>query len=90
MDSPAPSSGSPDPSSPQAFSNASGTNFERQLRSAQARSCGEETYWWGSSLSLRAVFSNSLREAGGAASLALPQFGFPRCLAMIECNPNQG
>src|SRR5690349_3513841 len=88
MDSPAPSSGRGDPSRPQAFNKASGTNLERQLRSAQARSCGEETYWLGSSLSLWAVFSKSLREAGAAP--ALPQFGFPRCLAMLECNLKPG
>src|SRR5713226_9668865 len=70
-------------SNPHASSNGSGMYFEFLLRRAHSRSRVERKYWSGESLYSRTTCSNSVMVGViGPIGSGLPQFGFPRRLAM--------
>jgi hypothetical protein len=70
-------------SKPQASSRGSGMYFEFLLRRAHSRRRVERRYWSGDSLYSRTTCSNSVMVGTmGPMGSGLPQFGFPRRLAM--------
>src|ERR1700687_3356992 len=75
-------------SNPQASSNGSGMYFEFLLRRAHSRRRVERRYWSGESLYSRTTCSNSVMVGVmGPIGSGLPQFGFPRRLAMKNAFP---
>ncbi len=70
-------------SNPQASKSGSGMYFEFLFRRAHSRSRVERKYWSGESLYSRTTCSNSVTVGViGPIGSGLPQFGFPRRLAM--------
>src|ERR1700739_2971615 len=73
-------------SNPQASKRGSGIYFEFLLRRAHSRKRVDRRYWSGESLYSRTTCSNSVIVGViGPMGSGLPQFGFPRRLAMKEC-----
>src|SRR5207302_3022726 len=78
-------------SKPQASSKGSGMYFEFLLRRAHSRRRVERKYWSGESLYSRTTCSNSVIVGViGPIGSGLPQFGFPRRLAMKNAFPLKG
>src|SRR5277367_1407438 len=78
-------------SKPQASSRGSGMYFEFLLRRAHSRKRVERRYWSGESLYSRTTCSNSVMVGTmGPIGSGLPQFGFPRRLAMKDAFPTKG
>src|SRR6478736_9892766 len=75
-------------SNPQASNSGSGMYLEFLLRRAHSRSRVERRYWSGESLYSRTTCSNSVIVGViGPIGSGLPQFGFPRRLAMKNAFP---
>src|ERR1700680_293861 len=78
-------------SKPQASKRGSGMYFEFLLRRAHSRRRVERRYWSGESLYSRTTCSNSVMVGVmGPIGSGLPQFGFPRRLAMKSAFPLRG
>src|SRR5947207_15950999 len=78
-------------SNPQASNRGSGMYFEFLLRRAHSRSRVDRRYWSGESLYSRTTCSNSVIVGViGPIGSGLPQFGFPRRLAMKNAFPLKG
>src|ERR1039458_3408536 len=78
-------------SKPQASRRGSGIYFEFLLRRAHSRRRVERRYWSGESLYSRTTCSNSVMVGLiGPIGSGLPQFGFPRRLAMKNAFPLKG
>src|ERR1700693_3435966 len=72
-------------SKPQASRRGSGMYFEFLLRRAHSRRRVDRRYWSGESLYSRTTCSNSVMVGTtGPIGSGLPQFGFPRRLAMYN------
>src|SRR5579872_4305843 len=71
-------------SNPHASSSGSGMYFEFLFRRAHSRRRVERRYWSGESLYSRTTCSNSVTVGTtGPIGSGLPQFGFPRRLAIV-------
>ena len=78
-------------SKPHASRRGSGMYFEFLLRRAHSRKRVERRYWSGESLYSRTTCSNSVMVGTiGPIGSGLPQFGFPRRLAMKLAFPTNG
>lgn len=78
-------------SKPQASKRGSGMYFEFLFRRAHSRKRVDRKYWSGDSLYSRTTCSNSVMVGViGPIGSGLPQFGFPRRLAMNQCLSAKG
>src|SRR5579863_1450797 len=78
-------------SKPQASRRGSGMYLEFLLRRAHSRRRVDRKYWSGESLYSRTTCSNSVMVGVmGPIGSGLPQFGFPRRLAMKNAFPLKG